>query len=144
MNSPQENSSWGIPLGESDSLPQANWGIHEECPGNQIHGEFTVVNSPWGNSHGEFPIENSPWWIPHGEFFLGNRIHSREFIWFILENLGKEQENAVIYVCKEANCQLKKDTEGHWARGLCRLALSGCHGLLSYCELLMDMVRIKK
>ena len=25
MNSPQENSPWGIPLGESDSLPQANW-----------------------------------------------------------------------------------------------------------------------
>ena len=25
MNSPQENSPWGIPLAESDSLPQANW-----------------------------------------------------------------------------------------------------------------------
>ena len=25
MNSPQESSPWGIPLGESDSLPQANW-----------------------------------------------------------------------------------------------------------------------
>ena len=45
MNSPQENSPWGIPLGESDSLSQANWGIHEECPGNQIHGEFLIVNS---------------------------------------------------------------------------------------------------
>ena len=30
MNSPQENSPWGIPLGESNSLPQANWWIHEE------------------------------------------------------------------------------------------------------------------
>ena len=47
INSPQENSPWGIPLGESDSLPQANWCIHEECPGNQIHGEFPMVNSPW-------------------------------------------------------------------------------------------------
>ena len=25
MNSPQESYPWGIPLGESDSLPQANW-----------------------------------------------------------------------------------------------------------------------
>ena len=126
MNSPQENSPWGIPLGESDSLPQANWWIHEECPGNQIHGEFPMVNSPWWILHwdslgipdGEFPIGNSPWWIPHGELFLGNRMHSREFIWFILENLGMQQQNAAIYVCKEANCQLKKDTEGH--RGLCK------------------------
>ena len=47
MNSPQDNSLWGVPLGESDSLPQANWGIHEECPGNQIHGEFPMVSSPW-------------------------------------------------------------------------------------------------
>ena len=29
-----------------------------------------------------------------------------------------QHQNAVIYVWKEANCQLKTDTEGH--RGLCR------------------------
>ena len=45
-----------------------------------------------------------------------------------------QHQNAAIYVCKEANCQLKTDTESHRARGLCRLALSGCHGLLSYCD----------
>ena len=56
MNSPQDNSPWGIPHGESDSLPQANLGIHEECPGNQIHGEF-----PMGNSSREirFTVGNS-------------------------------------------------------------------------------------
>ena len=62
MNSPQENSPWGIPLGESDSLPQANWWIHEECPGNQIHGEFPMVNSPWWILHWD-SLGNSWWWI---------------------------------------------------------------------------------
>ena len=85
------------------------WWIHR--------GEFSI-GILWGIPDGEFPIGNSPWWIPHGELFLGNRIHSREFIWFILENLGMQQQNAAIYVCKEANCQLKTDTEGH--RGLCK------------------------
>ena len=71
MNSPQENSPWGIPLGESDSLPQANWWIHEECPGNQIHGEFPMVNSPWWILHWDSQ-GNSWWWIPHRKFPMVN------------------------------------------------------------------------
>ena len=71
MNSPQENSPWGIPLGESDSLPQANWWIHEECPGNQIHGEFPMVNSPWWILHWD-SLGNSWWWIPHRKFPMVN------------------------------------------------------------------------
>ena len=157
MNSPQDNSPWGIPFGESDSSPQANWGIHEECPGNQIHdefpmvnspwwiphGEFTTVNSPWwihrgefsmgilgGIPHGEFPIGNSPWWIPHWELFLGNRIHSREFIWFILENLGMQQQNAAIYVGLWL-CNLKQTQS---QRVTVTQACAGCQGLLSYCD----------
>ena len=95
------------------------WWIHR--------GEFSI-GILWGIPDGEFPIGNTPWWIPHGEFFLGNRIHSREFIWFILENLGMQHQNAAIYVCMEANCQLKTDTEGH--RGLCRyqdVMMACCH-----------------
>ena len=39
-----------------------------------------------------------------------------------------QHQNAAIYVCKEANCQLKTDTEGH--RGLCRyqdVMMACCH-----------------
>ena len=50
-----------------------------------------------------------------------------------------QHQNAAIYVCKEANCQLKTETKSHRARDLCRLALSGCHGLLSYCDCLFSL-----
>ena len=45
-----------------------------------------------------------------------------------------QQQNAVIYVCKEANCQLKTDTEGH--RGLCRyqdVMMACCHIVTVIC-----------